>query len=393
MLSAAAMLTMAVLVLTIVTIYAISNITSHHSDTKTLPARERNLAQQFMLLELTNQARTEAGAQPLILGNNPAAQIHADQSINQCGGGHWDLYGLKPYMRYSLTGGYHQNAETWFSRSTCGYGSIWYNPATSPETVIKHAFQAFIKSPGHREALLNPHYQMVNIGMAWDRQNFIAVQHFESDYLTFETLPSINKNQLHLKATLNDNARFSPGKTPLVLVSYDPPPRPLNRDQLTRTGCYQPGIPILRLLPRPHPNQKYSLSQATIQLDQHSCPDPYKATGDEPPAQQTHRAQEPPASDRRPQTVIVLFHQADQWEVTPNSIELNANLSQTLQSKGPGIYAVSIYAEVQGKQIKVSDFSIFHQTHQPEPYLQETLQLPQSEDKSTSTQRTRRLKP
>ena len=361
LLSALAMLVMAALVLSIVTIYTIANATSHNSDTKTLPARERNLAHQFMMLELTNQARTEAGAPPLILGQNPAAQIHADQSAGECGGGHWDRHGLKPYMRYSLSGGYHQNGENWFSRSTCGSGSIWYNPATSPETALEHAVQAFLTSPGHREELLNPHYQKVNIGLAWNRQTFVAVQLFESDYLTFETLPSIQENQLHLKASLDRRARFSPNHPPLILVSYDPPPRPLNNAQITRTGCYQPGTPILRLLPAQHPEQPYTLAQDR-------CPDPHQ---EEPPSStvQVRKNRKSAPDTKSPHSITVLFHQADEWNVTLGSVKLNADLSETLQARGPGIYTLSIYAEVQHQQVKVADFAIFHQVKAPEQYL------------------------
>ena len=53
------------------------------------------------MLELINQARTQAGVPEVTMGNNIAAQLHAENSLANCVGGHWGIDGLKPYMRYS----------------------------------------------------------------------------------------------------------------------------------------------------------------------------------------------------------------------------------------------------------------------------------------------------
>ena len=58
------------------------------------------------MLELINNERRRSGSAEVVLGNNNAAQLHAEASLNGCYSSHWGDDGLKPYMRYSLGGGY-----------------------------------------------------------------------------------------------------------------------------------------------------------------------------------------------------------------------------------------------------------------------------------------------
>ena len=63
------------------------------------------------MLELINDERVSAGLNPVVLGDNAAAQLHAEASLENCFSSHWGIDGLKPYMRYSLAGGYQSNAR------------------------------------------------------------------------------------------------------------------------------------------------------------------------------------------------------------------------------------------------------------------------------------------
>ena len=65
----------------------------------------RHLALKQRMLLLTNQEREKNGVPPVRLGTNPAAQLHAEAALENCYGGHWDQWGLKPNHRYTLTGG------------------------------------------------------------------------------------------------------------------------------------------------------------------------------------------------------------------------------------------------------------------------------------------------
>ena len=74
------------------------------------------------MLELINIAREDAGVPPVALGDNDAAQLHAESALANCFGSHWGIDGLKPYMRYSLAGGYQSNGENGLGpRLLCGW--------------------------------------------------------------------------------------------------------------------------------------------------------------------------------------------------------------------------------------------------------------------------------
>ena len=48
---------------------------------------------------------------PVVLGSNPAAQMHAQDMLEHDYFGHWWINGMKPYMVYSVTGGKSYVAE------------------------------------------------------------------------------------------------------------------------------------------------------------------------------------------------------------------------------------------------------------------------------------------
>ena len=76
-----------------------------------LPPHQRHHLEKESMLELINAERRRAGVTPVVLGTNDAAQLHAESSLAHCTSSYWGADGLKPYMRYSLAGGYQSNGE------------------------------------------------------------------------------------------------------------------------------------------------------------------------------------------------------------------------------------------------------------------------------------------
>ena len=71
------------------------------------------------MLDLINEARVDADASPVAMGDNRAAQVHADNALEGCFSSHWGLDGSKPYMRYVAAGGYQPNAENVSGLNVC----------------------------------------------------------------------------------------------------------------------------------------------------------------------------------------------------------------------------------------------------------------------------------
>ena len=83
------------------------------------PPHLKHLEEKELMLTLINAEREKAGVDPVVLGDNIAAQLHADASLENCFFSHWGIDGLKPYMRYSLAGGYQSNGENALGNHYC----------------------------------------------------------------------------------------------------------------------------------------------------------------------------------------------------------------------------------------------------------------------------------
>ena len=178
------------------------------------------------------------------MGDNDAAQLHAEDSLAGCYSSHWGRDGLKPYMRYSLAGGYQSNSENGSGSDYCITARDGYRGLSDIKTEIGETMASWMSSSGHRRNILERNHRKVNIGLAWDRYNRIAVQHFEGDYVKYTVLPVIEGSELRLEGETKNGAQFGSGDTIPVQVFYDQPPGPLMPRQLSRTYCYSFGRPV-----------------------------------------------------------------------------------------------------------------------------------------------------
>ena len=79
--------------------------------------RHLELKQHF--LDLVNAERETVGVKALELGQNPAAQLHAEESLASCITSYWSADGLKPYHRYTFAGGQQAMTTIWIGRNGC----------------------------------------------------------------------------------------------------------------------------------------------------------------------------------------------------------------------------------------------------------------------------------
>ena len=202
----------------------------------------RHIKGKRYMLELINAERVQAGLTPVVLGDNVAAQLHAEASLKNCFSSHWGVDGLKPYMRYSLAGGYQSNGENGLGIDYCITASDRYRPIASVHQEIREAMEWWMDSSGHRDNILRSWHKKVNIGLAWDRYNFKAIQHFEGDYVEYDQMPTIEDGILSLSGTVKKGAIFEEDRDLGVQVYYDSPPHALTRGQVAQTYCYDSGL-------------------------------------------------------------------------------------------------------------------------------------------------------
>ena len=333
-----------------------------------VPPALRHVEFKALMLDLINLERQRVSLEPLDLGTNGAAQLHAESAIRQCFSSHWGVDGLKPYMRYSLAGGYQSNSENGHGLDYCITPSDRIRAITSIREEVIDAMEGWMDSPGHRLTMLGATHKRVNIGLAWDKYNFAAYQQFEGDYVRLNSLPTIRDGVLSLSGRTRNGVEFKDSDDLGVQVYYDPPPHRLTRGQLTRTYCYDSGR-LVASLRRPLTGNRYWIEDEFTKTYK-PCPNPYLIPADARgprSADEAHvfwQAAYIAAQNRIGVPITVPWITASEWEVGPNSFSVKAHLG----NPAPGVYTVVVWAPLGSEREVVSEYSIFHNITPPDTY-------------------------
>ncbi len=304
----------------------------------------------------------------MVLGDNPAAQFHAEDSLATCISGHWNTYGLNNRMRYSLAGDYQAENENVSGSDYCISAGEGYGPISSIEEEIQQAMDGWMDSPGHRASILRPRQRKVNIGLAWDRYNFVAVQQFESDFIEYDSLPTFDdEGVLLLKGNLKNGASLDHNSF-RVILTYMQPPSPLTRGQLARTYGSCLGRKVAHLSP---------FSDGVVNTTWKPCSTPYDIPADVPPPTSRRdsrnlwlEAKERFETQQAQENVPIVSQKIrmSRYDVAHEAFVIEANLSDVLSKHGPGVYTVWMYAVVDEEVAVISEYAIFHDTEIVNPY-------------------------
>ena len=324
------------------------------------------------MLELINAERTSAGLNPVVLGDNIAAQLHAEIALANCFSSHWGIDGLKPYMRYSLAGGYQSNGENVSGLDYCIDASDGYAAEGSLKTRVDEAMTGWMNSAGHRRNILRKWHQKVNIGIAYDRYNTTMIQHFEGDYVAYDSMPSISNDILSLSGTTKNGVTFREPGDLGVQIFYDPPPHELTVGQVARTYCYDSGRKLASLR-RPLTGGYYWPTDIFTSTYK-PCPNPDDVPADTPAPRSADEAhlvwqQAYNASQSRvAQTITLPWITASEWTASGASFAVRADISGLLRQRGSGVYSVTVWGKIDGEDAVISEYSIFHGITPPDTY-------------------------
>ncbi|MBI4289687.1 MAG: hypothetical protein HY671_14820 [Chloroflexi bacterium] len=267
---------------------------------------------QYML-DLINKDRRANGLGPVVLGTNSAAQKHAEDRLTKDYSSHWGTDGMKPYIRYTLAGGFNYDAENGFVTRTVWYGVKDPSYKRDPKEMLDEAEKSLMGSPGHRRNILDRWHKRVNLGIAFSNESLHLAQDFEGDYVTFTTLPNLSGNMLSMAGKLSQGSLYN------VALYYDPLPQPLTPKQLEAPPydyAYGMGEKVGLIIPPALPGSYYS---------------------------------------SLPPTSII----ASAWSAgSDGQFSITANISLALQ-RGKGIYTAMIWADINGESKDVTNYSIF----------------------------------
>ena len=340
--------------------------------TSLAPPDLRHHELKLYMLELINEERVRAGVSPVTLGDNIAAQLHAENSLASCSSSHWGVDGLKPYMRYSLAGGYQTNGENGSGSDYCIKASDRYRALGSIESEIREMMDDWMSSPGHRRNILDKWHKKVSIGLAWDKYNMVGYQHFEGGLAQYSQLPEITNGTLSISGRAVNGLRFS-GKEELGLqIYYDPPPHSLTRGQVSWTYCYDSGLQIAAFRYPLTGNSFWTEDKFTKRYS--PCPDPYDVSPVAPAPrshdeanrfwQQAYAA----SQSKKEQTITVPWITASKWTARGTDFSVTANIGKLLSKHGPGVYTVLLWGEMNGEDVPISQYSIFYEVAPPDTY-------------------------
>ena len=332
----------------------------------------RHIEEKRYMLEMINAERRKAGVSPVVLGDNVAAQLHAESSLENCFSGHWGVDGLKPYMRYSLAGGYQSNGENGSGLDYCIRAADRYRPIASMDQEIREAIQSWMDSPGHRRNILDPQHKRVNIGLAWDRYNTAMYQHFEGGYVEYDRPPMISDGILALSGQTKNGVQFRQKRDLGLQIYHDPPPSALTRGQLARTYCYDNGRLVASLREPLTGGYRWTTHEFTTTYD--PCPSPYDVAAATPAPRssaEAHRAWQQAynsSQSRQSQSITVPWVTAKEWQARDASFAVRADISKILSRYGHGVYTVMLWGDIDGARAVISEYSIFHGVTPPDTY-------------------------
>ena len=271
---------------------------------------------RVIALDLINADRRSYGAPPVRLGTNQAAQLHAEDSVRSGYlAGHWTSEGMKPYMLYTQAGGVGVIAENAAGQTT-GSDNCDKPTVICGEIDVVSAIEALEWSMmyddehadwGHRDTIVNPIYDTVNIGIAFTDTHVAYYQHFEYTRLTHEAIPTIQDGILRLWLKPMTGLEIGP-----IAVYYDPPPTPKRPEEISRLTAYCPGGGF---------------------TDNCDTIEPIAQVLKPPPAGSHY-------VDREPEQVV-----AQLWNLDDNGIvTIEANLRQRIAANG--VYTIVIFSDV-----------------------------------------------
>ena len=157
-----------------------------------------------------------------------------------------------------------------------------------------------------------------------------------------------------------------------VVIFYDRSPYSLTSGQLSKTYCYSSGLRIASLRPPLSGRSYYSEDAYTISYE--PCPDPYEVASDTSAPDSSDEAHESwqaaynasQAIGERP--ITVPWTTARSWTAHGTSFGAAADISGLLQEHGVGVYTIYVWGPIDGEDVPISQYSIFHGVTPPDTY-------------------------
>ncbi len=229
------------------------NIGGNFNFPNSTPAHPRPKAGPLVnyTLSLINKDRNAYGLGNVTLSPTESAQQHADSMLQNGYFSHWDIYGMKPYMRYTLVGGlgamqeniaYTQSGVSACLGSLCKtYGNVNVSNAIASMEYSMMYNDSICCNNGHRDNILDSNHNQVSVGIAYNSTTVYLVEDFVNNYITWlNDTPGITKSdEVYLEGRIASGYNLS-----TIEINYDAPVQNMTVSQLDGTSDYSYGPAI-----------------------------------------------------------------------------------------------------------------------------------------------------
>ncbi len=273
------------------------------------------------VLDLINPGRTDTSVPVLTLGDNLAAQNHAQDMLANQFYSHWGTDGLNSYMRYTQAGGTGYASEYIYVAEV----PLWDGTEAAFERTILSVLEEMLED---FSATGPPSWgKKVNVGISYDSRYLFLVLQVESGDTDFIQLPNIQNGILSFSWQSNLSSIWFQNP---VKVYYHPASSPLSAVQLNNAHTGSLG----RLVAEIHESSSY--------FPQHQIRPWYYDTN---PRTVPHDTSVPALGSEPPSNPIAYSILIMNIEVSIQAGEggtfmVEADLSQVVARFGPGVYTV-----------------------------------------------------
>jgi uncharacterized protein YkwD len=171
-------------------------------------------------LNRINEDRKNNGLPPVLLSDNNAAQVHADDVFKKKSISHWMSNGEKPYMTYTRYGGIGSVSQNIAIFECMGIGCNMDPIEQIDDSEHSMMYDDALSDWGHRDNIIRPYHTHVSIGITYNDRFFVMVQNFEDNYI--DLINPIGQNPSDVRIIGN---AFE-GQLQNISIYYDEYPTP-----------------------------------------------------------------------------------------------------------------------------------------------------------------------
>jgi hypothetical protein len=282
-------------------------------------------------LQKINEDRAKFGLQPVQLSDNPAAQIHAGDMLITRKLSHWTSDGMKPYMKYSVNGGFHevsQNAAMQWSEGSapsnfrldlCKANDFFCLTYEVEQAIDSFQYDMVYDdkeccNDGHRENILDKHHTHVSLGIAYNSFEIACIQNFENQYVSWFQPITLDEesNTISMSGTLTDGISLD-----VVNIFFDPLPTPATYEEHVDDTSYGLGDFAAIVVEPPPPDSYYV----------------------------------------EPEDYVLII--ADGWTADNQGFDITFPIAKMYEKYGSGVYTIVIYANDGSEDFAVTNTALF----------------------------------